>query len=268
MLLCIVEQKKNSSYSDMKDAFNSKETGNKFQEVLEYIKDHLTPKDKERQKFGEVFTPLTLVDEMLSKLPQEGKDNVWNKKNYKWLDPANGIGNFPIKAFIGQNEGEYKYPGLFEGLKKEIPDDKKRCEWIIENMLYMIDINGKNNLIAKRLFEKLCSGATANIEKIDSKMGFFANKPLEFNGKVVKEFDIIIGNPPYNPPKTETGSSGNSIWQNFVIKSHFMLNDKGYLLFVHPPGWKKPTDESFKPEKFSSGDYTGQIRQGQVWQVL
>jgi len=39
-------------------------------------------------------------------------------------------------------------------------------------------------------------------------------------------------------------------------------------LFVHPPGWKKPTDEVFKPEKFADGNFTGQIRQGQVWQVL
>jgi hypothetical protein len=39
----IVEQKKNSSYSGMKEAFNSKEIGNKFQEVLEYINMHLTP---------------------------------------------------------------------------------------------------------------------------------------------------------------------------------------------------------------------------------
>jgi hypothetical protein len=255
----IVEQKKNSSYSGMKEAFNSKETGNKFQEVLEYIKDHLTPKDKERHKFGEVFTPLTLVDEMLSKLPQEGKDNVWNKKDYKWLDPANGIGNFPIKAFIGQNEGEYKYPGLFEGLKKEIPDDKRRCEWIIENMLYMVDINGKNNLIAKRLFEKLCSSATANIVPLDTKEGFLTEKPLIFNGKEIKEFDIIMGNPPFNRgginrPDTrknkkvpayegEKKEKKETIWNKFVLQSVKLLKPSGFLVFIHPIGW------------FHSGDY-------------
>ena len=261
----IIKQKKNSSYSGMKEAFNAKDTrSNKFQEVLTYIVEHLAPKDKERHKYGEVFTPLTLVDEMLSKLPKD----IWSKKDYKWLDPANGIGNFPIKAFIGQTEGDYTYPGLFEGLQKAIPDDAKRCSWIVENMLYMIDINGKNNLIARRLFEKLCPGAKANIEKIDNKNGFLTEKQLKFNDKELKEFDVVMGNPPYNPPKTETGSSGNSIWQNFVIKSYSMLNDKGYLLFVHPPGWKKPTDEQFKPEKYTRSDYRGQIRQGHVWQVL
>jgi hypothetical protein len=220
-------------------------------EVLDYINEHLAPKDIERQKYGEIYTPLKLVDEMLDSLPEE----VWSNPKLKWLEPANGMGNFPIKAFLR----------LCEGLKGKMKDPAKH---IIENMLFMIDINGKNNEIARKLFKKLAPDAKANIEKIDAEKGFFANKPLVFNGKAIKDFDIIMGNPPYNPPKTETGSSGNSIWQNFVIKSHSMLNDKGYLLFVHPPGWKKPTDEVFKPEKFADGDYTGQIRQGQVWQVL
>ena len=256
----IIEQKKNSSYSGMKEAFNSKETGNKFEEVLKYIKDNLTPKDKERHKFGEVFTPLDLVDEMLSKLPQDGKNNVWNKMDWKWLDPANGIGNFPIKAFIGQNEGEYKYPGLFEGLRKEIPDDKKRCKWIIENMLYMVDINGKNNLIARRLFEKLCPGAKANIEQLDKKNGFLTDKPLVFNGKSVKEFDIVMGNPPFNKGavrvamvtnKTrkerqelgiEDDKSESGFWFKFVDKAlnKGVLKPNGYLLFIHPITWFKP----------------------------
>jgi hypothetical protein len=246
----------------MKEAFNSRETGNKFQEVLEYINTHLKPKETERAKHGEVFTPLNIVDQMLSRLPQRGTKNVWNKKDYKWLDPANGIGNFPIKAFIGQNEGEYTYPGLFEGLKKEIPDDKKRCKWIIENMLYMVDINGKNNLIAKRLFEKLCSGATANIEQLDKKNGFLTEKPLVFNGKEVKEFDIIMGNPPYQggavksvgttitrKMRKETGLTtdlNKNLWIPFTRRSINILNKAGYLLFIHPIGWFKP--DGLKPQ--------------------
>ena len=94
-------------------------------------------------------------------------------------------------------------------------------------------------------------------------------------------FDVVMGNPPYNPPKTETGSSGNSIWQQFVIKSFYLVKEIGFLLFIHPPGWKKPTDEIFDSAKLDiiTGEYykydkkTGkqsikQIRHGQVWQVL
>jgi len=253
----IIKQKKNSSYSGMKEAFNSKDTRkNTFEEILTYIIANLAPKDAERHKFGEVFTPLTLVDEMLSKLPP----TVWTKKDYKWLDPANGIGNFPIKAFIGQSEGEHKYLGLFNGLEKEIPDPAKRCKWIIENMLYMIDINSKNNLIAKGLFEKLCPGAKANIEQIDKKEGFLKDTPLKFNGKEVKEFDIVMGNPPFNKGAVRVAmvtnktrkerkdlgiqddKSESGFWFKFVHKmlTKGVLKPNGYLLFIHPITWFKP----------------------------
>ena len=62
------------------------------EKVLEIIRKHLTPKEEEKNLFGEVFTPLELVCEMLSKLPSR----VWTDKDLKWFDPANGIGNFPI----------------------------------------------------------------------------------------------------------------------------------------------------------------------------
>jgi len=245
-------KEKEGSFEGMRSYVNDESKyPDQVQQVLAYINDHLAPKDKERKEFGEIYTPLSLVNEMLDKLPE----GVWSNPNLKWLDPANGMGNFPILAFLR----------LCKGLKGKVKDHVKH---IVENMLFMIDINGKNNDVARNLFKKLAPDATPNIEKIDDEKGFFAKKPLVFNKKTVTGFDIIMGNPPYNPPKTETGSSGNSIWQNFVIKSHSILNDKGYLLLVHPPGWKKPTDEIFKSEKFADGDYTGQIRQGQVWQVL
>lgn len=221
-------------------------------EVLKYINDHLAPKDKERHKYGEVFTPLHLVDEMLSTLPKD----VWTKPDWKWLDPANGIGNFPIKAFLGQHTGEHRFPGLLHGLAKEIPDVDKRCKHIVENMLYMVDINGENNAIAKRLFEKLCPGAVANIEKHDAKEGFLTDKPLVFNSKEVKEFDVVMGNPPFNRgginrpdtrkqkhkpayegEKKEKKEKKETIWNKFIIQSFKKLKANGYLIFIHPIGW-------------------------------
>jgi Eco57I restriction-modification methylase len=238
-------------YKIMKEKIESKEDTD-AKKVLEYINNHLAPKDVERHKLGEVFTPLTLVDEMLSKLPSE----VWSNPDLKWLDPANGMGNFPIKAYLGQHEGEFKYPGLFKGLEKKIPDENKRCEHIIEKMLYMIDINIKNNAIAKRLFKILCPKATPNVEQIDRKDGFLSDKPLVFNGKEVKEFDIIMGNPPFhkgginradtrkNKKKLKyDGEKKETIWNRFVIESLKKLKFDGFLLFIHPIGW------------FHSGDY-------------
>ena len=245
--------KKGDTYKAMKNYINDDTRyPAHIEDVLNYINTHLAPKDKERHKYGEVFTPLTLVDEMLSKLPEE----VWSNKDFKWLDPANGIGNFPIKAFVGQHTGEYKYPGLMNGLAKAIPDKNKRYKHIVENMLFMVDINGKNNAIAKRLFEKLCPNAIANIEKIDAKKGFLIDKPLVFNGKEVKEFDIIFGNPPYNggairamttnetrkkrDDKGFTQDKYKNLWIPFTNKALDLLKKNGYLLFIMPIGWFKP----------------------------
>ena len=99
-------------------------------ELLELINECLKPKELEKKKFGEVFTPMKLVNEMLDTLPKE----VWSNKNLKWLDPASGMGNYPIAIYLR----------LMEGLKKEIPNDTKRKKYIIEKMLYMCELNKKN----------------------------------------------------------------------------------------------------------------------------
>ena len=73
---------------------------------------------------------------MLDKLPKD----VWTNPNLKWLDPANGIGNFPIVVY-------YK---LMEGLKgiEKYKDDEKRSKHIIENIFM---VNSTNTSMQKYL---------------------------------------------------------------------------------------------------------------------
>ena len=96
-------------------------------ELLELINDCLKPKDIEKKQFGEVFTPMILINEMLDKLPKE----VWTNKELKWLDPATGMGNFPIAVYLR----------LMESLKDVILDEKERKKHILENMLYICNYN-------------------------------------------------------------------------------------------------------------------------------
>jgi len=217
--------------------------------LLEDINNNLAPKDKERKEKGEVFTPIKIVEDMLKELPPD----VWTNPNLKWLDPAVGIGNFPVIAYLK----------LMKGLEQWEPDEEKRREHILEKMLYMVEISEKSIFILNKV---LCGIDAGGQYKLNIYNKSFIEK--EYNADM--KFDIIMGNPPYNPPKGETGkSSGNSIWQNFVMKSFYMLSDNGYLVYVHPPGWKKPTLDVYREELFlQTNDYTKQIRQGQVWQVL
>ena len=62
--------------------------------------------DVRKKVFGEVITPIDLVEEMLDTLP----DEVWTNPNLKWLDPCVGVGTFMlviIKKLI-----KYKSPPI------------------------------------------------------------------------------------------------------------------------------------------------------------
>lgn len=107
--------------------------------LIEFISERLKPKDIEKHKFGEVFTPMKLVSEMVDKLP----NSVFTDEKLKWCDPANGMGNFPICIYFR----------LMEGLKEKIKDKHKRKKHILENMLYMSELNKKNVYICKQIFD-------------------------------------------------------------------------------------------------------------------
>ena len=100
----------------------------------------------------------------------------------------------------------------------------------------MSELNKKNVLVCKQLFD-INNEYKLNLYEGDS---LKVDYEKEFG---IKEFDIIMGNPPYN--KNNTGT-GNSIWQYFVKKSMNELNTKGYLVFIHPSTWRKPQSEKSK----------------------
>ena len=185
-------------------------------ELLELINDCLKPKKIEKKKFGEVFTPMKLVNEMLDKLPKK----VWTNKNLKWLDPANGMGNFPIAIYLR----------LMKGLREEIKNEKERKRHILENMLYMCELNKKNIFISKQIFD------VKDEYKLNLHYGDFLKlQPKEtFN---VERFDIIVGNPPY---QDGSGNKGNKLWTKFVKNIlEGLISENGYLLFVHPSLWRQ-----------------------------
>ena len=204
-----------------------KESGD-WEKLLNFVNSKLTPTEEGRKNRGEVFTPLTLVDDMLDKLPLD----VWTNPNLKWLDPANGIGNYPIRVYM-------RLMGLLPdktiGLTKKFKKEKERHNHIIKNMLYMIEFDSVNVSISKKIF-----GKGANILEAS----FFQTKKKDYPTVFIehanfsdgtRQFDIIMGNPPYNKGGVGTG---NSIWKNFINLD--LLKKNGYICFVHPVAWRKP----------------------------
>jgi hypothetical protein len=64
----------------------------------------------------------------------------------------------------------------------------------------------------------------------------------------VNGFDAVIGNPPYQQEQKNSGKKGggNLLWNKFVTLSLDMLRPNGFLVFVHPSGWRKPESERSK----------------------
>ena len=206
----------------------------KPKELLELIDSCLKPKQKEKQENGEVFTPMCLVFEMLDNLDKhyskEHGRSIFNETRIKWLDPASGMGNFPVAVYLK----------LMEGLKSQIPNDEERKKHIIENMLYMSELNKKNVFICHQIF---------NVNS-QYKLNLYEGDTLELN--VVSEwevelnsFDVILGNPPYNKggirshTGKQLGDKNETIWTKFIEKSFEWLKPDGFLAFINPLSWLK-----------------------------
>ena len=82
---------------------------------------------EKRKKNDEVFTPNSLINDMLDKLPE----GVWSNPDKTWLDPCAGLGNFSVQVL----------KRLMEGLSKWEPDEEARKKHILENMLYHVEMN-------------------------------------------------------------------------------------------------------------------------------
>jgi hypothetical protein len=207
-------------------------------ELLEFIDKNLKPKEKEKKENGEVFTPLSLVNEMLDKLDEaytkEHRKSIFTEPNFTWFDPAVGIGNFPIIV----------YQRLMKGLETQFPDDEERRKHILEKMLYASELTPKNVFIYKKIF---CGDKYKNLNiyegdtlKMDIKKDF--KLPADFIG-----FDVILGNPPYNKggirshTGKQLGEEGKSetIWPKFIEKSFEWLKPDGFLVFINPLSWLK-----------------------------
>ena len=186
--------------------------------LLEQINETIPFTKKAKDERGEVFTPMTLVNEMLDTLPEE----VWKNPNLKWLDPAAGMGNFPVAVYMR----------LMEGLRnvKGYEDEEKRRKHILENMLYMVELDKTNVFMMRKIF---CG-------KI-YKLNIFEGSFLDYKNNII--FDIIVGNPPYQNTDDDGKRRAllNNLWSVFIDRSfNNLLKDNGYLLFITPYSWMTP----------------------------
>jgi hypothetical protein len=189
-------------------------------ELLELINECLKPKEIEKKKFGEVFTPMSFINnDMLGDLDAYYKEkynkSIFEDETLKWGDTTAGMGNFPIAIY-------YK---LMDGLKKKIPNEKDRKKHILEKMLFMAEYNKKNCFVIKQIF---------NINN-ELKLNLYEGDSLQLDIQKefgIAKFDIVIGNPPYNEELKSSGAT--ALYNRFV---EYYIEKCDLLCFVIPSRW-------------------------------
>ena len=177
-----------------------------------------------KQNFGEVHSPYSLIERMMSTIPKE----LFEDPTKRWLDPGAGRGYFSI----------FLLNKLMNSLSSSIPDPVTRKQHIIEKMIWMVELNQEHQDALLQVFPG------GNLVTQD----YLMTNQNQLGGL----FDVIIGNPPFNfgglkkvPTNTKRAKKmdGKTIWSQFIKQSVSLLKKNGLLAFIIPSIWMKEDKE-------------------------
>jgi hypothetical protein len=234
--------------------------------ILETIERRLVPDEQAKKARGEVFTPLALVRELLYGLRKSdleagtrtiwGVDadgtpveddpanrigglplETWRDPDTKWIDPANGIGNFPFVAFA-MLDFQLKTHGT-KGSSSWT--DAVRKTHIVEKMLYTIELDRGNVNTSYKVMDYLAPGAKPNVCCADTLKVTDEDLQRHFG---VSKFDVVMGNPPFNAPREVKGQT-STLWDKFISYGLAILTPTGSLAFITPANWRRPDNKLY-----------------------
>ena len=209
----------------------------------------------------EVSTPPKVANAVLDLLPPE----VWSDRKLRWLDPGCKSGIFPREVT----------KRLMLGLVEEIPDEKSRLEHILKNMVFAIAITDVTSMMSRRtLYCSKNASEDKSVVRFKSEYGNVWHKRIEHDfdtkgrcleckgtkeqleikgrdnnaygfvhksgrAEIKKEmdmnFDVIVGNPPYQMDADVEGQNITPLYDAFVEQA-IALNPR-YISMVIPSRW-------------------------------
>lgn len=225
---------------------------NKVKSIIVLLRDYVKTVDVSKKEHGEVLTPFNELAKPMVNLMDKYDDAFWGNPKNKVLDSSAGYGTFLILCLYKFMEGLSKYrdisgSSIIEITKRgetkhyDLSIEDERLKYVIEQQLYYGELQSKSVfswLVAIDIYDE----HDANIY-----WGSYLEEGFDYHMKnvwEVEKFDLIIQNPPYQMQKPGFTKT-QPIWHLFVNKSLNILTENGYMIMVHPGGWKN-IDGSFK----------------------
>ncbi len=212
-------------------------------ELISGIYEAFLAKEGEKSK-DIVYTPPYLVNFMIDEcMPLHKAEAYFSKQQFKILDPACGSGIFLVAALKRMIQWQailnYKKTG-----KLEYPDIET-IKRITKNNIFGTDTQEDATLIS--VFS-LCIALCDKLSPMEiwqklrfedlSEQNIQHKNFFQFYNEVEKEsFDLVIGNPPFNPSKGENNKSlANKNFLDYQIIPQFPINDDNLAIYFLDKG--------------------------------